>query len=427
MQILNKCNIFSLSNIKDNGVRMQDQLLVTPMQGRAKNFALNRVSYLFQLQDDFKVIIEADKIYLPRGINQLESFKISLLTSHKIDHDGENSRYMIEALGDLPFKLNGNHVFKALLERGDKVKIGNNHLYFSDASNKSLIGDTPLLPEVLESELNILLEGETGTGKSYLAKQIHEKSSRNGRFVHINLASYSPHLLESELFGHMKGSFTGALSDKSGAIMAANYGTLFLDEIDSIPHAIQTKLLLFLDSHKISPVGCTLEKQVDVRLIFASGSNLRELVHAGKMRSDFFFRIASQVSVELLPLRKNTKQIEQFCQEYTCSKNTSISKSLIKFYQGLAWPGNIRQLKSHLEKKCILSKGKKICLDHTDDDLSYFNNIKMIISDQFITLKEVKKDYCKKVLAHFDFNYRVSSDILQISSKTLKAMMVDEK
>src|SRR5690606_12983163 len=121
--------------------------------------------------------------------------------------------------------------------------------------------------KIIQSNLPILIEGETGTGKTTLAKSIHQMSERSGEFVHVNLSAFSENLMESELFGHLKGAFTGAYNDKKGAIERANNGTLFLDEIDSTSIAVQTKLLLFLDNYKLSPVGSGVMKKINCRIL----------------------------------------------------------------------------------------------------------------------------------------------------------------
>ena len=162
---------------------------------------------------------------------------------------------------------------------------------------------------LINSDLKILISGETGTGKSHLARKVHEKSGRLGEFVAINLSSFNPQLIESELFGHKKGSFTGAIHDKTGAFSMAKNGTLFLDEIDSLPLDLQTKLLTFIDNKKFRRVGDTKEESINTRLIFASGRPLEQLVEQGSFRKDLFFRLKSGHSVEMASLRNDIPRI----------------------------------------------------------------------------------------------------------------------
>ena len=166
----------------------------------------------------------------------------------------------------------------------------------------------------LNSSMPILLIGETGTGKTTIAKKIHDESGVGGNFVHLNLSSFSQSLIESEIFGHRKGAFTGAISDKKGAILEANKGTLFLDEIDSIDISLQTKLLTFLDNGEFRAVGGGSNTS-DVRMIYSSGKNIKDLVASGEMRLDFYFRLKNSLCLEVPNLRDNKDYLKDIIHE----------------------------------------------------------------------------------------------------------------
>ncbi|RPJ68885.1 MAG: sigma-54 factor interaction domain-containing protein [Alphaproteobacteria bacterium] len=278
--------------------------------------------------------------------------------------------------------------------------------------------------EIIKSDLNIVIEGETGTGKTTLAKMIHEESGRSGRFVHLNLSSFAPSLIESEVFGHVKGAFTGAITEKRGAILEAHRGTLFLDEIDSLSIELQTKLLLFLDGHEFRSVGGSLPQKVDVRLIFASGTKMKTLIDQQKMRKDFYYRLTSGAVVPLMSLRDQTERIREICLEFEKNNFIILSSDLIDYYQQCPWPGNIRHLTSHLHKKKILSNGKKMILDRVDYDL-LSDKVQAcgFESHQLKSLEEIKMDYCLNVYMKADKNFLKASKLLDISPNTLKSLL----
>ncbi|MBF0298849.1 MAG: sigma-54 factor interaction domain-containing protein, partial [Oligoflexia bacterium] len=349
--------------LKINGACPGDKIIVYPVQGKRREVILTRTIVLFSSTIESKMeksnVCEV-KVYLPT-INRCPlNFELRL---EQNDRD-ENICYRLRSLNNIPYRLNGNFCFDSYIELNDRVVMGYNTVIFSnkreeksDKSEKSdkcssniylnLYDEDSNLEQILnnknllESELNILLEGETGSGKTYIAKKIHEKSGRKGAFIHININSFASGLIESELFGHVKGAYTGAICDKKGAFLEANNGTLFIDEIDSLPIEIQTKLLLFLDFKKIRAVGSLRETKSDVRLIFASGKNLKSLVKDFKMRSDFYYRILTGIQIEITPLRNNKKKLEAIIEWLSCSEDVVISRELKEFYQKLYWPGNI--------------------------------------------------------------------------------------
>jgi DNA-binding NtrC family response regulator len=279
--------------------------------------------------------------------------------------------------------------------------------------------------QLISSQLKILLVGETGTGKSFLARKIHEKSLLKGQFISLNLAAFNSNLIESELFGHKKGSFTGAIADKVGAFQQAQEGTLFLDEIDSLPVDIQTKLLTFLDDNKFRRVGDSMELKIKTRLVFASGSPLEILVDQGKFRKDLYYRLKSGATFHLESLRDAPQRVKQLCENFSIKNEVTLTPRLIDFYQTLAWPGNIRQLLGHLEKKKVLSKSSKLDFDEFDEEMLLQSSNLLNLQDEkeILPLDTIKKNYAKKAYGHFEGNMALTAKRLMTSEKTIKSWL----
>ncbi len=226
-----------------------------------------------------------------------------------------------------------------------------------------IIGKDPALKALLQSvklvaltDANVLIEGETGTGKELIASAIQKNSRRKEQaFIIINCAALSQNLSETELFGSLKGAFTGADADKKGLFAVADSGTLFLDEINSLHIAVQAKLLRFLDSGTYTPVGAVKACRANVRIISATNTNLHEQIKQGKFREDLYFRLNS-VPLRLPPLRERPNDIqlllkhfmEQFAEKYGV-KAPKLTEEVIKTFHAYAWPGNIRELRNVCE------------------------------------------------------------------------------
>lgn len=238
----------------------------------------------------------------------------------------------------------------------------------------SIIGQSPALDALIRSakiaaatDVTILIKGETGTGKEVLATAIQKSSNRaEKKFITLNCAALPEGLIESELFGHKKGSFTGATGNSPGILQAAHGGTLFLDEINSLPLAIQGKLLRFLDSGECLAVGDTTPYKVDVRIIAATNTDLNQQIQVGEFRKDLYFRL-NVVPLELPPLAQRTDDVEplvkHFLALFSATHNISapkFSKQTLKTLKSYAWPGNIRELRNLCERLSILLAGKTI-------------------------------------------------------------------
>jgi DNA-binding NtrC family response regulator len=414
-------NFFADNLIEENGARLNDRLIIMPIQGRKKAISLNRKTFKINSYNKIGVGLENSTLLLPHGDSDF-SYSLALIPREGKMADDAYSRYLLKSNGPWPFKINGTISFESFIERGDIIDLSYNRLMVEEESSFP----NPINQEekkIIDSGLDIIIEGETGTGKSRLARIIHEKSGRPGDFVPINISAFSRGIIESELFGHVKGAFTGAISNKRGAFQEAHNGTLFLDEIDSLPLELQTKLLLFLDSKELRPVGGERAQKINVRIIYATGRRPKKLVEKGVLRKDFYFRISSGASVSLPPLRKNPGLLEQLCQDISLKENKFISPKLIEYYKTYSWPGNIRQLLGHLNKKIKLSKGRKVELDKYDEDLFLYEDFSAQVENSFLTLEEIKTEYVYKVYLYSGKNYSRSAKVLGVSSNTVKSIM----
>jgi len=216
------------------------------------------------------------------------------------------------------------------------------------------------IDKTVDSDASILLIGETGVGKEIFAEYIHRTSNRsNNPFVKISLSAMPADLLESELFGHVKGAFTNAMYEKKGLFEIANTGSIFLDDIDDVPLQIQSKLLRALESHEILPIGATSPVSINVRLISASKVNLKELVKKNIFRADLFYRI-NVVPVFIPPLRERKEDIlpliEYFLNRFAPEKNLKISSEALKILLDYNWPGNVRELRNLIQRLSLFAE-----------------------------------------------------------------------
>jgi len=272
---------------------------------------------------------------------------------------------------------------------------------------EQIIGKSPALESVLEqvervahTDSTVLVQGETGTGKELVARAIHNLSSRCGRsFVKLNCAAIPLDLLESELFGHERGAFTGAIAQKIGRFEMADKGTLFLDEVGDIPPALQPKLLRVLQEQEFERLGSTRTHQVDVRLVAATNRNLVDMVKRNEFRSDLYYRL-NVFPITLPPLRERREDIpalvEHYAEIYARRMDKQIdhippeTMSALVSYQ---WPGNIRELQNFIERSVILTSGNVLL-----PPLASLNRAAEAESLGPITLEDAERDHIRKIL-----------------------------
>lgn len=259
-------------------------------------------------------------------------------------------------------------------------------------SSPSLLHSLDLAARVAVSDATVLIYGETGTGKELLAKAIHIYSTRREKpFMTINCGAIPRELLESELFGHIKGSFTGALSHKKGRIEAADHGTVFLDEIGEMPLDLQVRILRVIQEHEIEKVGATAAIKVDVRVIAATHRNLAEMVKEGKFREDLYYRLLV-VPITLPPLRDRRTDISELAQHFFLKLRAKYNRpelilppNLVSLFSQYQWPGNVRELENAIERLILLAKGPEISVEDLPDCL---NSASPPIAAQFVNLPE---------------------------------------
>lgn len=229
-----------------------------------------------------------------------------------------------------------------------------------------------LLEDVAKNDATVLIEGETGTGKELIAEEIHNHSPRaNGPFVVFDCGAVPRELIESALFGHIKGSFTGAIADRKGAFAEAHGGTIFLDEIGELPIELQPTLLRALDKKAVRRVGANTYEKVDVRIVAATNRDLRAEIQNKTFREDLYYRLAV-IRVTLPPLRERGEDIkllaEHFIKMFSGGRNLTITPEDMARLQRHSWPGNVRELRNVIERACVLSKGDTLNLDDAFSD-----------------------------------------------------------
>jgi DNA-binding NtrC family response regulator len=284
-----------------------------------------------------------------------------------------------------------------------------------------------LLQKAVNTNINVSLTGETGTGKEVFAKAIHFNSERKKKpFVVVNMGAIPKELAESELLGHEKGAFTGAVATKIGKFEEAQGGTLFLDEIGEMELSLQTKLLRVLQEREVVRVGGNKQIKVDIRLITATHKNLAEEIKHGRFREDLFFRIMG-LPIELPPLRNRDNDViilaKHFIDEFARSNKTKprqlteAAKNKLKTY---TWPGNVRELKAVIDLACVMADTQEI----TADDLSFFeiNGTKAFSSEEK-TLKEFEAEIIGNYLSKYNDNVVLVADKLDIGKSKIYNML----
>lgn len=280
-----------------------------------------------------------------------------------------------------------------------------------------------IIKRVAPSPTTLLIEGQSGTGKELAARALHEFSERKGAFVPINCGSISPELLESELFGHVKGAFTGAQQARQGLFNYASGGTLFLDEIGEMPLAMQTKLLRVLEERAIRPVGSEREISINVRIIAATNRDLENEVEKGNFREDLFYRL-NVVSIRMPSLSERKEDIPLLARYFSETLSAQLGVEAIPFnhqdligLQSYNWPGNIRELKNIIERSLLLGKTPNDCIHKNS------NTNKKTSGTNYPgnwSMQDVEKHHMQSVLKAVDGNKSEAARRLGVSRKTLE-------
>jgi len=305
---------------------------------------------------------------------------------------------------------------------------------------ENIIGRSNSLLQVLDSaasvahtDATVLISGETGTGKELLAKAIHFNSPRRDRpFVVISCGSIPRELLESELFGHIKGSFTGAFTHKKGKVEIADGGTVFLDEIGEMPLDLQVRVLRLVQEHEIEKVGATNTQKVNVRIIAATHRNLEECVAEGSFREDLYYRLAV-IPIALPPLRDRKEDIPTLVGEFFERSKRKHGKTglylpphLMSYFVSYPWPGNIRELENLMERIVLLSRSDEVSLANLPENLrgqpaaeERLEAHRIALETEGMSLDAVEREMIVQALRKFDWNQSKAARSLGISRKTL--------
>jgi two-component system response regulator HydG len=298
---------------------------------------------------------------------------------------------------------------------------------------EGLVGESPamravfeVVERVAETSVPVLVTGETGTGKGVLARALHALGRPGSPFVTVNCAALPETLLESELFGHVKGAFTGATAHRVGLFEAASGGTVFLDEIGELGLPLQAKLLDVLERSVVRAVGSNRERPVDVRVVAATARNVRERVTSGHFREDLFYRL-DVVSVELPPLRSRREDIPPLVSHFlarslarnSSSRVRSVSREAMQRLLAHPWPGNVRELEHVLERAVLLARGPDVQPDDLPPSIGAAHPPQIDFGDAVLPLRELSRRYV--VWAHERLGYRklLTAEKLEIDDKTL--------
>ncbi len=301
-------------------------------------------------------------------------------------------------------------------------------VWIEDIPDTDMIGSSAGMMEIFKTiakvaptTATVLIEGETGTGKELIARMVHRYSQRTDKpFVAVDCGAITPSLLESELFGAMRGAFTGADRDRIGVFEAANQGTVFLDEIGEIDQAFQLKLLRFLQEHEVRPVGAARSKPVDVRIVAATNKSLRKMAEEKRFREDLLFRL-NVVTITMPPLRERRGDIPLLAQTFLVRYNeryaqtAEIKESGLKAFNSYLWPGNVRQLQHMMERLVILAPQGKIDEAAVREAIHAMDNREQTSE----SLADAESDQIRKVLVAVGGNKTHAAKLLGIERKTL--------
>jgi len=303
-----------------------------------------------------------------------------------------------------------------------------------------MLGNAPEFQAVLRAmkivsatDATVLVTGESGTGKELLAKALHRYSRRHSKpFVTVNCAALPEHLAESELFGHRRGAFTGAVHDEPGRMQAANGGTLFLDEVGELPLAVQAKLLRFLETGECQQLGQPLTRRVDVRILAATNRDLSKAVKEGSFRRDLYYRLYV-VPLELPPLRARKGDVDLMLKGITTELALEYdldppvyAKSALRLLNQYPWPGNVRELKNLCERMLILFSGKRVEVENLPHEIRQCQQPEGLVSqggfrlpEHGLNMDDLEADLIKQALGRALGNRSKAARLLGLSRDTL--------
>lgn len=323
---------------------------------------------------------------------------------------------------------------KQLKLENNLLKNQNKEMSMLESNNPAMQNILDICKKVAKSKISVLILGESGVGKEVIARYIHEKSERNSfPFIPVNCQEYSEGVLESELFGHEKGSFTGAIKQKIGKFEEASHGTLFLDEIADVSVNTQVKLLRVLEDKKIERVGGNKKLDVNIRLISATNKNVYEAVKSGILREDFLYRI-NGIIIQVPPLRERPEDIESFIQFFVRKFEMELKKKIeyideetMSFLKKYHYPGNIRELKNIIERLIVLAEGSVI---HFKNAKRYLQSTEEeVISQSYENLRDARNqfemEFIRSKIKECKGNLSKAAAILDISKRQLNNKILE--
>lgn len=340
-----------------------------------------------------------DYLVKPFRVDELETLVLKAQEQTKLEIESPTASNGIDAEGDIPY----------------------------------IVGDSPPIREVFSkirraapSDSTVLLTGESGTGKELVARAIHALSNRTDReFVPVDCSALVESLLESELFGHIKGSFTGAFQTKHGLFELANHGTFFFDEISNLSHNIQAKLLRVIQEREFMKVGSQKRIKLDIRIIASSNRDLKETIKEGSFREDLYYRL-SVIPIRLPPLRERTGDIpllvDHFMTQHAKKNNRqgrSISGRALELLSAYSWPGNVRELEHTIERILILEDAMVIQPEHLPTFITQRQGEFQVFSEENFSLEDLERRYIQFVLRRTKGKRQDAARILGINRKTL--------
>jgi two-component system response regulator PilR (NtrC family) len=359
-----------------------------------------------------------------------EAFKLGADDFIQKPFDVEELKLIVKKTLEKQALIDENRAFKrAQRERG---------------SVKNIIGNSPkmlaifqMIETVAEVQSTVLITGDSGTGKELVARAIHDLSPRSERpFISINCGAFTETLLESELFGYIKGSFTGANANRKGLFEAANKGTIFLDEIGEMSAAMQVKLLRVLQERRLRPVGAHDEIPIDTRVIAATNRDLRQMADDGSFREDLFYRI-SVIPIHLPPLRERAEDIpelishfvKKFCDQ--TGRELSVSAKAMQLLENYTWHGNVRELEHTIERAVALEREDEIQPERLPDHITNYNperiKAEFDLPDEGLNLvahlESLERTYVVEALRKTSGNQTKAADLLQMQVRSLRHLL----
>ena len=329
--------------------------------------------------------------------------------------------------------LNGNRIYQAVLSDKDAIKVGETIFLFSferynntwqlttQSANEVWNDQLARIPHLSQNDYPVLLQGASGTGKEIMARLIHKHFPRNqNSIVTINCGALTESLVESELFGHTKGSYTGAISHRQGAFLSANGGTLFLDEVGELPLTLQPKLLRAIEYQEVKPVGSDKTFKTDVRIIAATHQDLTEKIQKKQFRENLYYRL-NVISIKIPNLRDRMEDFDSFLELFSVKYGVSFSKTAIEYFKKYPWPGNIRELKNTMARakalfmtQVIDREKAKLLLDNGENIMK-----KTKTPQETFTLKEIERNVIINLLKKHDGHQTRVAEELDIPRSSL--------